>query len=437
MAACALWCRSLDAYPKTLDEFLERTRGGGLISIVACVVIGALLLADIRAFVLEPPRRHVTMDVDTTPPGGRMRVQLNISLPALACDAVELEALDHFGARQAAASWALYVAPLAASGPEARAARRAVGGVPCGRCFAITGEQDAAEAASSRAGSACCNTCADVRAAHHAHGLFGAWKRAPQCRGLTSHAVAADGTARQLSSGGGEPPSGGASSAGCALFGHVELPRAAGVLRLSGGAGANLTHVVHALTFGRAPASAGGAGAASPTGAPQASGAGALAGAQRVVDAGAADGACGRAYEYTATVVPEAVRAPDGALLHRDQFDYAVSERELPLGDCGRLRAAGGAGGGGAGGGSGGAGTEAPRVLLSYGLSPIGVVIEESARAPVELLASACAIIGGGFTIAMLLDSCVLSTAELIAEGRARCRRPRGAAAMRAKLHAR
>ena len=45
--------KTLDAYPKTLDDFKERTGSGAAISVVSCTFIVLLVVSELRAYLFE------------------------------------------------------------------------------------------------------------------------------------------------------------------------------------------------------------------------------------------------------------------------------------------------------------------------------------------------------------------------------------------------
>ena len=85
---------SLDVYPKTLREFRERTLSGAVISIVCTSLIAILACIEMADFVRI--KKHDRLFVDTSR-GQQLRINLNISFPALPCSVISLDALDLSG----------------------------------------------------------------------------------------------------------------------------------------------------------------------------------------------------------------------------------------------------------------------------------------------------------------------------------------------------
>ena len=76
----------LDIFPKTYDDFKERTLGGALISIVCCLLALCLFTAEFAQYrAVETVDR---LDVDTrTAANSKLSINLDLLLPSLPCDA--------------------------------------------------------------------------------------------------------------------------------------------------------------------------------------------------------------------------------------------------------------------------------------------------------------------------------------------------------------
>jgi hypothetical protein len=125
----------------------------------------------------------------------------------------------------------------------------------------------------------------------------------------------------------------------------------------------------------------------------------------------AGEGAADVTRIYLVTVVP--TRRLRGRTVAREAYEYSATEHTEPAASAQGHRAWAG-------------------VTFSFELSPIVIVTAVQPRLLVDLLASVTAIVGGGFTIAMLVDACVHSLRDAV--------EPRGAWLDRRpslKLHAR
>lgn len=362
-------CRALDGFPKTHEDFVERTRAGGLVSVVSVGAICALVVSDVLAFALSPPRELVAMDVDTMPAGGRIRVLFDIDFPLAPCSALALDVTDALGERQRGVRRAALATPLppAVGAPSPLAER-------CGPCFSPDPTTHAAD-------GPCCASCEEVRAAQHARGLVGGWRAAPQC------ARAADAPAAPAAVPAG--PDGGA--VGCRAHGSVDVERAAGQLRfrvgaagldaLSSSRAANVSHLVRSLAF------AGGERASASERARERARAGALDNLHFT------DRSAGgvTSHSYLVTVVPtKRVRAGGAALHEGYEFSSAEHSEAAAPARGAALRAWAG-------------------VTIAFELSPIAVVTVVQPRLLLDLLSSVTAIVGGGVTVAMLIDACLHS----------------------------
>ena len=81
-SALADTLRSLDVYPKTLDDFKERTHSGAVVSILSCSVIFMLIVSEFRAFMSPTTADHLYVD---TGRGERIRINVNITFPNMPC----------------------------------------------------------------------------------------------------------------------------------------------------------------------------------------------------------------------------------------------------------------------------------------------------------------------------------------------------------------
>lgn len=84
----------LDVFPKTLQEFRHRTQTGAVVSIGCAVLIGLLTTVEVSDFVQV--KTHDRLSVDTSR-GQKLRINLNITFPALPCAVLNLDALDLSG----------------------------------------------------------------------------------------------------------------------------------------------------------------------------------------------------------------------------------------------------------------------------------------------------------------------------------------------------
>jgi len=85
---------SFDVYPKTLQEFRQRTLTGAIVSLSVAVVISLLTLGEVVDFLRVKRQDHLFVD---TTRGEMLRINMNITFPALPCSVISLDTLDLSG----------------------------------------------------------------------------------------------------------------------------------------------------------------------------------------------------------------------------------------------------------------------------------------------------------------------------------------------------
>lgn len=75
--------RRLDAYPKTLDEFSQKTVGGATVTLISTVIMVWLLVYEFNAFLT--PNISEELFVDTTR-GHKLRINLELYIPQVSCN---------------------------------------------------------------------------------------------------------------------------------------------------------------------------------------------------------------------------------------------------------------------------------------------------------------------------------------------------------------
>lgn len=89
--------RALDVYPKTLPEFNEKTDVGGLVSVCAVGLIVALLVSQLSAYFAVRTHEHLSIDVEREQ---LIRINLNVTFPAIPCAGIGLVTMDVAGEQQ-------------------------------------------------------------------------------------------------------------------------------------------------------------------------------------------------------------------------------------------------------------------------------------------------------------------------------------------------
>ena len=359
--------KALDVYPKTLDDFKERTGSGGLVSLISCSMIFLLVVSELRAYLTPTTVDHLYVDSSR---GERVRINLNISFPNMPCAGMTLVAMDVAGEQQidvvsniVKTRRALNGTSLGVELDEEHLRRKYAHGRGCGPCFPqVEGLSE---------GSECCNSCDAVKRVYQARALPRLkWEEHPLC---THEAVMLD------------PSKLAAIHEGCSLYGFLEVNKVAGNFHLAPGKAFqssggqlihefkpfdsstyNVSHVIHSLSFGVHYPNR-----VNP-----------LDGSQAILTSGSG------VFQYYVKVVPTRYEFTGGKQLTSCQ--YSVTEQ---------FKAAG----------QPGSGFVLPGVFFIYDISPIMVKFSERRRTFAHFLTSLCAIVGGVFTVAGIVDSLIYS----------------------------
>ncbi len=178
--------RRLDVYPKTLEDFTEKTTTGAVVSLVTLLFVLWLFVSEVSLFMAHEVDPQLFVDTERS---DKIRINLDLYFPAMPCSFLTLDAMDSAGELQLDLAHNVFKrrhrggvpleavrenvaqrgdpprpAPPAAnaSAPEAPAAA-AVAVRPerpaCGSCY---GAQTRADQ--------CCNTCEEVREAYRIRG---------------------------------------------------------------------------------------------------------------------------------------------------------------------------------------------------------------------------------------------------------------------------
>ncbi|KAM7259295.1 hypothetical protein ACFE04_015036 [Oxalis oulophora] len=86
--------RNLDAYPKINEDFYSRTFSGGIITVVSSVVMFLLFFSELRLYLNAATETKLVVD---TSRGETLRINFDVTFPALPCSIVSLDAMDISG----------------------------------------------------------------------------------------------------------------------------------------------------------------------------------------------------------------------------------------------------------------------------------------------------------------------------------------------------
>ncbi|RVW27985.1 Endoplasmic reticulum-Golgi intermediate compartment protein 3 [Vitis vinifera] len=86
--------RNLDAYPKINEDFYSRTFSGGLITLISSIVMLFLFFSELRLYLHTVTETKLVVD---TSRGGTLRINFDVTFPAVPCSVLTLDAMDISG----------------------------------------------------------------------------------------------------------------------------------------------------------------------------------------------------------------------------------------------------------------------------------------------------------------------------------------------------
>jgi len=364
--------KKFDAYPKTLEDFRVRTFSGAAVSILSGIFILWLFISEFTYYLSTEVQPELLVD---TTRGEKLRINMDIVFHNLPCAYLSVDAMDISGEHQLDVDHNIFKKRLGPDGkpisagptkqdslgdvaPKTADGKAVVEKLPadyCGSCYG-------AEAVPGT----CCNTCEEVQEQYRRKGwAFTNPDVIEQC--------VREGFTQKLADQMGE---------GCQVYGYLLVNKVAGNFHFAPGKSFqqhhmhvhdlqpfrnmkyNMSHSVYRLSFGREFP-----GVVNP-----------LDGVVKVSDK-EKDGA--GMYQYFIKIVPTIYEPLSGNALNTNQF--SVTEHFKPLG--------------------GESSHGLPGVFFMYELSPIMVHFKEQRKSFAHFITGVCAIIGGVFTVAGIIDS--------------------------------
>ncbi len=79
-----------DAFPKVNEDFFQRTLSGGVITLLALVVMCLLFLSELRVYMMMTTDYQLSVD---TSRGEQMRINLDITFPRMPCSVISLDVM--------------------------------------------------------------------------------------------------------------------------------------------------------------------------------------------------------------------------------------------------------------------------------------------------------------------------------------------------------
>lgn len=356
--------QSFDAYPKTLEDFRIKTFAGAGITLISSVIMITLFVSELQYFMATEVIDELFIDMTL---GDKLKINMDVTLHKLPCAYVSVDAMDVSGQRQIDVRATLFKQRLAKDGNAATESEIVImeesqnkqnittTKSSCGSCYGAETEE-----------APCCNSCQDVRDAYNKMGwAFPQGNMVEQCN--------AQRIVEQLELQSGE---------GCRLHGHIIVNRVAGNFHISPGRSFevghmhvhdlaafgdrpsyNLTHTITHLSFGdNYP------GQEFPLN-------------KLYVYADTTE----MVFQYYLKIVPTTYIKLNGDRLKTNQFSVTKNQKVV----------------------AGNTDNSLPGLFLSYELSPMMIRYTEKNRSFLHFLTSVCAIIGGIFTVAGLVDSAI------------------------------
>jgi hypothetical protein len=381
--------RALDVFPKQREEaseFFQKSTSGGVITIVTGVLMAILFMSELGVYLKH--RTTNTLSVDTSR-GETMTVHLDISLPKMPCSWVSIDAMDVTGdVHLEVHDHGIKLQRLDRRGEpkrntEAEAHQFGSKAGPLNqekdldptRCESCYGAEDEVVK--------CCNTCAEVREQYSKRN----WsmpdvKSVEQCvrEGFTS----------EIDSQKGE---------GCRISGEMLINKVAGNIHISPGhsyqqGGVHLhdllpfvgqksfdmSHTIHRLAFGTEYP-----GMKNPLDGHKQK--------QKPLQFTHMEGniPAGGTFQYYLKVVPTSYVTIGNSTIKSNQFSVTETYKEPIPGHA-----------------------QLPGLFFFYDLSPVKVTYQEERRTFISFLTSACAIVGGLFTIAGIIDGTVYAGGKAV-----------------------
>jgi len=369
--------KKLDAYPKTVEDFRVRTFSGAAVSIIAGIFITWLFISELVYYLSVEVKPELFVD---TTRGEKLRINMDITFHNLPCGYLSVDAMDISGEHQLDVDHNIFKKRIDKNGNPINDKPVRQETLGDGALQTAEGQSVADKPPEGYCGSCygsepypgyCCNTCDQVQETYRKKGwAFSNPDSIEQC--------VREGFTQKLQSQMGE---------GCQVYGYLLVNKVAGNFHFAPGKSFQqhhmhvhdlqpfrnlkftLGHTITRLSFGKEFP-----GIVNP-----------LDGVKK--DDEREDGGAGM-YQYFVKIVPTIYEHLSEEPLNTNQFSVTEHFKALK--------------------GDGGHGL--PGVFFMYELSPIMIKFTESRKSFPHFLTGVCAIIGGVFTVAGLVDSLIYTS---------------------------
>jgi len=373
MADLASRLKQFDAYPKTLEDFRVKTFGGAVITSMSSFIMCILFLSEFHYYLTTEVHPELFVDITRHQ---KLRINIDVFFPKMACAFLSIDAMDVSGDQHPNLEQNIFKRRFDEHGkPVNDDATQEVLGDKSGGT--MNGTAGAAKCKSCYGAETkeipCCNTCEDIRKAYSIKGW--AFKDAgtmEQCR----REIVTDQFEKQ-------------DGEGCQVYGHIEVSKVAGNFHIAPGKSHqqqhvhihdlhafkgkefNISHEIRLLSFG-VPIP----GVHNP-----------LDGTNVISDASSL------MYQYFVKIVPTVYKKLSGEAVWSNQYSFTKHQRPV--------RQMSGQHG-------------LPGFFVLYELSPMLIQYSEKRRSFMHFLTGVCAIIGGVFTVAGLIDSIIYHSSRAL-----------------------